>query len=184
VRYPKEIVLKGCIEAIIRPLEKGDEEALHRFYLDIPEFDRWCIKYDVTDLEVIRNWVDGIARGTVISIVAQTEGKIAGHASLHLRKFGATRHVARIRIMIGPEYRHRRLGTWMLLDLIQIAMDKGLENLRADFVVGIEDAAIESAYKLDFFKQALLEKYVKDPQGNRRDMLIMIKNLHKDYGDF
>jgi hypothetical protein len=53
--------------------------------------------------------------------------------------------------MILPEFRHIRLGTWMLLDLIQQGMDKGLEELRTDLVAGVEDPAIEAAHKLDFF---------------------------------
>ena len=83
-----------------------------------------------------------------------------------------------------PEFRHKRLGTWMLLNLIRFAMEKGLEELRADFVIGKEDVAIEGAQKLDFFKKAVLEDYVIDPQGKRYDLMIMIKRLHKDWGDF
>ena len=72
----------------------------------------------------------------------------------------------------------------MLLDLIQLAMDMGLEMLRSDFVIGVEDAAIEAAYKLDFFKEAVLKDYVKDQRGFKYDMQIMVKRLHKDWGDF
>lgn len=50
----------------------------------------------------------------------------------------------------------RSKGTWLMLDLIQLAMDKGLEEIRTDLVAGIEDAAIEAATKLDFFKGAVL----------------------------
>jgi len=86
--------------------------------------------------------------------------------------------------MVIPSFRHKRLGTWMLLNLIRLAIDKGLEELRADFVVGIEDSAIDAAYKLDFFKKAVLEDYIADPDGNRHDLMIMMKRLHKDWGDF
>ncbi|MBW1776344.1 MAG: GNAT family N-acetyltransferase [Deltaproteobacteria bacterium] len=184
MRYPKEIILKDGQEAVIRHLEKGDEPALKAFYSRIPDSDRWYMRYDVTDPSVIRKWIDGIGKGTVYSIVAFSGEKIIAHASLHMRGFGCTAHVGRLRIMVLPEYRHKRLGTWMLLDLIQLAMDKGLSELRADFVAGIEDAAIDSAVKLDFFKCAVLEDYVKDPDGNRHHMIIMIKRLHKNWGDF
>jgi GNAT superfamily N-acetyltransferase len=184
MRYPKEIVLKDGQEAVIRHLEKGDKAALREFYARIPESDRWYMRYDVRDPSVIRKWIDSVDLGTVYSIAALTEGYIIAHASLHLRGFGSTAHVGRLRIMVLPEYRHKRLGTWMLLDLIQLAMDKGLSEIRADFVSGIEDAAIESAVKLDFFKRAVLEDYVKDPDGHRHDMIVMIKRLHKDWGDF
>jgi L-amino acid N-acyltransferase YncA len=184
LRYPKEVVLKNKKEAIIRPLEKTDESMLTNFYAAIPEKDRWYIRYDVMDPLIIRRWIDAIGTGTVYSMVTLAAEKIVAHASLHLRGFGSTRHVGRLRIMVLPEFRHQRLGTWMLLDLIQLAMDKGLHDIRADFVVGVEDAAIESAYKLDFFKAAVLKEYVKSPRGIRYDLQIMIKRLHRSYGDF
>lgn len=184
MRYPKEIVLKDCEEAIIRPLEKDDEQQLRTFYEKIPEADRWYMRYDVLDPAVIRKWIEGIDTGTVHSIIALSGERIVAHASLHLRGFGSTAHVGRLRIMVLPDFRHKRLGTWMLLDLIQLALDKGLRDLRSDFIVGIEDTAIEAALKLDFFEKARLKDYIKDPQGNRHDMLIMMKRLHRNWGDF
>jgi GNAT superfamily N-acetyltransferase len=142
------------------------------------------MRYDVSDPAVIRNWIGGGERGDVFSIVAVTEERIVAHARLHLRQTGCFRHMGRLRIMVLPEYRNQRMGTWMLLDLIQLAMDKGLRELRADFVVGIEDVAIDTAYKLDFFKMAVLEDFVRTPRGKPHDLLIMIKHLHKDWGDF
>ena len=142
------------------------------------------MRYDVLDSEVIRKWINGIDSAMVFSIVAVTEDKIVGHASLHLRSFGCTRHVGRFRVMILPQYRHIRLGTWMLLDLIQQGMDKGLEEIRIDLVVGVEDPAIEAAYKMDFFERGVLKNYVKDSCGNFHNLIIMSKRLHKNWGDF
>ncbi|MGD2270647.1 MAG: GNAT family N-acetyltransferase [Desulfobacterales bacterium] len=184
MRYPKEVVLKNKKDAVIRPLEKTDASMLIEFYGSMPEKDRWYLRYDVTDPAVIRRWIEAIGTGTVYSIIAAAEDRIVAHASLHMREFGSTRHVGRLRIMVLPKFRHQRLGTWMLLDLIQLAMDKGLNDLRADFVVGVEDAAIEAAYKLDFFKSAVLKEYVKSPRGIRYDLQIMVKRLHRSYGDF
>jgi hypothetical protein len=72
----------------------------------------------------------------------------------------------------------------MLLDLIQLGMDKGLDDIRADFVVGVEDTAIEAAFKLDFFKTAVLKEHIKGPDGARYDLQIMIKRLHRNWGDY
>ena len=184
MRYPQEIVLKDGREVIIRPLEKEDEEGLRAFYAALPPNDRWYMRYDVMKPEVIHKWFDGLHSGLVHSVIALEEDRIIAHASLHRRGFGSTKHIGRLRIMVAPEYRHKRMGTWMLLDLIQLAMDKGLEALRADFVVGVEDAAIQAARKLDFFKEAVLEDYCMDQRGYKYDMMIMIKRLHKDWGDF
>jgi L-amino acid N-acyltransferase YncA len=140
------------------------------------------MRFDVMDPAVIRSWVEG--REEVFSIVALCAGRIVAHARLHVHKYGCYHHMGRLRIIVKPEYRHKRLGSWMLLDLIHVAMEKGLRELRADFVVGVEDAAVESAYKLDFFKKAVIEEFVIDRQGRLHDLIIMTKRLHKDWGDF
>jgi L-amino acid N-acyltransferase YncA len=175
-------VLKDCKEATIRPVENQDEDKLRLFYSRIPQEDRWYMRYDVMDPAVIRRWIN--AQDDIFSTIAVCEGEIIAHARLHLRNSGCYHHQGRLRIIVMPEFRGKRLGSWMLLDLIQQAMEKGLRELRADFVVDIENAAIETAYKLDFFKKAILEDFVIDPEGRLHDLLIMTKRLHKDWGDF
>lgn len=182
MKYPKEIVLKDCTEVIIRQLAEEDETALRLFYSKISEEDRWYMRFDVMDPAVIRSWVQD--RDEVISIIAVAAGDIVAHARLHTHKYGCYHHQGRMRIIVHPEYRQKRLGSWMILDLIHVAMEKGLREIRADFVVGVEQAAIESANRLDFFKKALLEAFIIDPQGRLHDLLIMTKQLHKDWGDF
>ncbi|MCG6910592.1 MAG: GNAT family N-acetyltransferase [Deltaproteobacteria bacterium] len=182
--YPKECVLKDCEEAIIRPLEKGDERLLSEFFDAIPENDRWCMRYDTSNPTVIQHWFENLGSESVFAIVALCNKKIVGHGSLHTREFGATKHVGRFRIIVLPEFRNKRLGTWILLDLIQAAMDKGLEALRSDLIVGMEDAAIEAVRKFDFFKRAELKDYAVDPRGKRHDMVVMVKRLHKGWSDF
>ena len=184
MRYPKECVLKDCEEALIRPLTAEDDKLLQRFYRQIPESDRWCMRYDTTRPDVIQKWVGHIEDGQVFSIIALCGEDIVGHGSLHLRDFGATRHVGRFRIVVLPEFRNKRLGTWILLDLIQAAMDRGLEVLRADLVKDLEDAAIDAVKKFDFFQRGELKNYAIDPEGNKHDMVIMIKRLHASWSDY
>ena len=184
MRYPKECVLKECVEAVIRPLEPSDRVLLDAFYHRIPESDRWFLNYDVMDTAIMDKWYDAVEKGSVCSILALCEEKIVGQGSLYMRGFGATSHVGRFRIVVLPEFRQKRLGTWLLLDLIQLAMDRGLEMLRADLVAGVEDGAIEAVQKFDFFKFSELKDYVKDIHGNRRNLVIMVKRLHKEWSDF
>jgi L-amino acid N-acyltransferase YncA len=72
----------------------------------------------------------------------------------------------------------------MLLDTIRLAMSVGIEKLVAEFIAGVEDAAMNAAQKLDFFEEAVLKDYVKDSQGRYRDLIIMVKTLHRDWSDF
>jgi len=184
VSYPKECVLNDCEEAVIRPLEEDDTDLLSRFFEAIPEDDRWCMRYDTSNPTVIKRWFENLGSDSVFAIVAVCNDAIVGHGSLHTRGFGATKHVGRFRVIVMPEFRNKRLGTWMLLDLIQAAMDKGLEALRADLIVGMEDGAIEAVRKFDFFKRAELKGYAVDPQGERHDMVVMVKRLHQGWSDF
>jgi L-amino acid N-acyltransferase YncA len=184
LKYPKEVVLKDGTEALIRPLESGDEAMLLRFFSKIPENDRWYMKYDVMEPGVLKEWFGKLETDRVFATVAVSSEQIIGHGSLHMDEFGCTKHIGRLRVTVMPEFRHKRMGTWMLLDLIRTAMDRGLEELRSDFVVGVEDAAIDAAYKLDFFTRAVLEDYVVGPTGERFDLMIMTKRLHKGWSDF
>ena len=184
MKYPKECVLTDCAECSLRPLTPDDEKMLGDFYQEIPEVDRWCMRYNVWEPEVIGKWFQAIEKGTVDSIVAVCGDRIVGHGSLHRRGFGATQHVGRFRIVVLPAFRNKRLGTWLLLDLIQLAMERGMEALRTDLVTGLEDAAIEAVQKFDFFEHARLKSYAKGPDGKAQDMLIMIKHLHRELGNF
>ena len=184
MRYPKECVLKECMEAVIRPLEADDRQLLGKFYTQISDSDRWFMNYDVMDAAIMDKWFTAVEEGRVHSILALCEDKIIGQGSLYMREFGATSHVGRFRIVVLPEFRKKRLGTWLLLDLIQLAMDRGLEILRADLVVGLEDQAIDAVQKFDFFPYGKLKDYVKDIHGNRQDVVIMIKRLHKEWSDY
>jgi L-amino acid N-acyltransferase YncA len=177
-------MLKDRADTLIRPLEPGDRQLLATFFSEISEADRWFMKYDVMSPEVLAKWFDGQETGAVSSIVAICCERIIGHASLHKRTFGATQHVGRLRITVHPDFRKKRLGTWLLLDLIQLAMDQGLEMLRMDVVRGVEDTAIDAVSRLDFFRYATLERYVKDRDGNLLDLVVMVKRLHQDWSDY
>ena len=111
MRYPKEVVLKDKTEAIIRPLEKRDETKLRELYAALPEKDRWFMRHDVVNPDVVHRMVAAIGKGNVISMVALVGDRIVAHASLLMRGYGCTRHVGRLRIAVMPELRHKRLGT-------------------------------------------------------------------------
>jgi len=183
-RYPKEVVLKDGRDVILRLIEEEDKDAVLAFYEALPAGEKWFHKEDPSQPEVVRRWVTAIRSGATLSILALCEGRVVGHASLLTRPGGGRSHIGRIRIRIAPSVRGKRLGNWMLFDLIRRAMDLDLELLRAEFVVGVEDEAIEAMRRWDFQQEALLEGYLRDESGNPMDYRIMIKRLHKEWSDF
>jgi GNAT superfamily N-acetyltransferase len=183
-RYPKEVVLKDCQEVTLRTVEPGDETELARFYDTMQLSSRWLLKEDPTEPETIRKWIDNHQRGRAFSIVAVIGETIVGHAALLLRPYGGRKHVARMRVMVAPDYRSKGLGTWMLFDLTKRAMEMGMEKLRTDFVVGVEDRAIAAVGKMGFVREALLKDYIRDENGDLHDYQIMIKDLQQEWSDF
>jgi L-amino acid N-acyltransferase YncA len=183
-QYPKEVLLKDGREVIFKTPDADDCEALMVFYRHLPEEDRWFFKEDPTKASVIRRWVANHLEKRAFCVIAIYANRIVAHAALLLRPLGGRRHVGRLRVTVARDFRGDRLGTWLIFDLMRRAMELGLEKLRADFVVGIEDAAIEAVQRLDFFKEGLLTDYVLGPDGRYHDYQIMIKHLHKEWGDF
>jgi L-amino acid N-acyltransferase YncA len=184
--YPKVIITKDGTAVLLRPMIPEDEEQLRAFFSRIPERERWFRREDVSDPSVVHQWVEKMDYQRVLPMVAVTEadGTIIANMSMHRRTFGCLSHVGHIRIMVDPAYRAQRLGTWMLLDMVKLAMGFGVEKLVAELVAGVEDSALRAVQKLDFFKEAVLENYVKDQEGKARDLIIMVKTLHREWSDF
>jgi RimJ/RimL family protein N-acetyltransferase len=181
--YPKEAILKDGTRVTLRPLERGDAEQLVAFFQRIPEDDRWYLRHDVSNPTTVRQWALGVDYERVIPIVAIHEGQIIGDGTLHRRHYGSTRHVGEVRIVIDPDYRTKRLGTWMLLDIVQLATGLGLEKLVAE-VASNETAALKAIRRLDFVREAVIPEFHKDRAGNECELVVMVKNLAPRWTDF
>lgn len=184
--YPRSLILKDGEEVVLRQWDPDqDGSNLIKFFKRIPEEDRWYFAYDVTKLNVLRGWLRGFDVNQALLIVAVNEaGEIVATSSLHRYNHGARRHIGRLRVMLDPKYRRKRLGTYLILDLVQLAVNLGLAILQAEFIKGPEDEGIRAASKLDFFEQASLPDYVMDKRGNFYDLSIMIKRINQSYDDF
>jgi RimJ/RimL family protein N-acetyltransferase len=184
--YPKEIMTKDGTPILLRPLTAEDEQKLTQFLSKFPEDERWFLRENLADPAVVSQWIKNLNYDRTIPMIAvrQDDGTIIANVRLHRRPADCLRHIAHLRIMVDPGYRQQRIGTWMLLDTIKLAMNIGIEILVAEFVGGVEEAARNAAHKLDFFEQAVLKDYVKDRQGKYRDLIIMTKTLQRDWSDF
>ena len=184
--YPKEIVAKDGTPIVIRPLVKEDEQRLLAFFNSFGEEESCFLRADVQDPEVLHTWIEefDFERTMPLLAVKDDDGEVLAMLRLYRRPAGCMRHIGHIRILVHPAHRQQRIGTWMLLDMVRLAIDMGIEKLVAEFVAGIEEAGIIGAHRLDFFEQAVIKDYIKDPRGGYRDLVIMVKNLHREWSDF
>jgi GNAT superfamily N-acetyltransferase len=181
--YPKEVILKDGTGVTLRPLRKGDEDLLFSMFNRLSEDDRWFLDHNVADFDLIENWVKNMDPDRAHSIVAVLGGQVIAHATLLRKYYGAKSHIGNIRISVDPSFRGKHLATWMLLDLINLAMAMGLEILIMQLVGDRDTALIRSVKKLDFLETAVLKGHAKDREGTPHNLVIMVKHLHRLWDD-
>lgn len=181
--YPKEVILKDGTGVTLRPLREGDEDLLFRMFSRLSEDDKWFLDHNVADFGLIENWVKNMDPDRAHSILAVLGGQIIAHATLLRKYYGAKSHIGNIRISVDPSFRGKHLATWMLLDLINLAMAMGLETILMQLVEDRDAALIRSVKKLEFFEKAVLKDYAKDREGNPHNLVIMVKRLHRLWDD-
>lgn len=175
--YPKEVILKDGTGVTLRPLKRGDENALYKMFERFSKDELWFLNHDVSDPRLFDEWVQNPDSNRVVSIVALLEGRIISNAALMVKQYGAKSHIGKVRVAVDPSFREKRLGTWMLLDLVNLAMAVGLKMVVMRLVREKDASIMNAVRKLDFTEQAVLEDYVLDRAGNPCDLVIMTKRL-------
>jgi ribosomal protein S18 acetylase RimI-like enzyme len=181
--YPKEVILSNGTGVTLRPLLPGDQKLLFEMFRRLTEEELWFLNHDVSDSTLIEEWIRNLNPNRVISVVALLEGKIIGNAALMLKSYGAKSHIGKVRISVDPAYRGIRLATWMLLDLINLAMAIGLQMLVMRLVQDRDISVINGVRKLDFTEAAVLKNYVLDREGNPHNLVILTKRLTTPWTD-
>ncbi|MFH1491124.1 MAG: GNAT family N-acetyltransferase [Pseudomonadota bacterium] len=179
--YPKEIILSDGTGLTLRPLRAGDEEGLHRMFSRFSPDDRWFLEGDVTDFDLIKRWVNRRDSEKKVALVGELEGRIIAHAYLTRQFYGSRGHVGKIRVSVDPAFRERHLGTWVLLELVNLAMSMGLGLLVMHLVEDRDESVIKGLKKLEFNQEAVLEGHVRDQEGLPHNLVIMVKRLHRGW---
>ena len=171
--YPKQIALRDESLIVLRPMEPGDKAALRKFLERVPEEERHYLKESVTAPETIQAWTANIDFSRVVPIVAVAGDEIVADATLHRSRAPARRHIGEVRIVVDPAYRERGLGSRMIRELVDIAVDQGLHKVTVELVDRREKAAILAARSMGFTEVAVLQEAVLDYWGNFQDVVIM-----------
>ena len=179
LKFPKKILLKDDFQSTLRPLKKDDEKKFHQFFLEVPAEERMFIKHRVTEPEAIREWCQSIDLGRNFPLLAVSDSKIVGCATLHQQLGGWKRHIGRVSVLVLPRYRGKGLARAMVTEISQISRNLGLERLEAEFI-GEQEAAIKMFQLLGFSNLARFEDYVKDMQAIAHDYVLMGLNLKVD----
>jgi GNAT superfamily N-acetyltransferase len=178
-KFPETITLKDGLRCQTRPLSEEDEAAFHDFFRGVPAQERLFIKHRVTDRSVIHDWCQNIDLGRNLPLLAVNDGAILACATLHQQLGGWKRHIGRVSVLVHPRVRARGLGKAMVLEIIEIARDIGLERIEAEFI-GEQDRAVKLFARLGFTNLLRLDNYVKDMQAIAHDYILMSLDLRVD----
>src|SRR5256886_5785888 len=162
--YPKEITLKDGAKYLLRPLKPSDEKAFHDFFLAVPEQERMFIKHRVTEPEIIRDWCQNIDLGRNLPLLALAGDRIIGDATLHQQLGGWKRHIGQVSVLVHPQYRGRGLAKALVVEIIDLARNIGLEKLEAEFIGG-QETGMKMFGLLGFAALVRLPEYVRYMKG-------------------
>ena len=170
--YPKQIELKGGKRAELQLMTPEDAGLLHQFFCGIPPQDLLFLRRDVTDRPVIDQWAERVGRGAIVTVLAISDGRTVGEASLHLNSVPWTEHIGEVRVVIDPSMRQSGLGTRLTSEVFLLAIQRGIKKIVAE-MTSEQKGAIAVFQKLGFRVEGLLRCHVRDREGNAHDLVLM-----------
>lgn len=179
--FPKETTLRDGTRITVKPLEEGDADLLLRYFLDLPEEDRYFLKDDVTSPALIEQWARELDYDRALPLIALDDGRMVAEAVLVRRRGNARSHIGEVRVTVLPEFRGRGLGTALIRHLCDIADDAGLERVMFEIVADQEAEALKAAEWMGFLRVGTIEGGARDQQGHAHDIILLTMPLGKWY---
>ena len=170
--FPQTAKLPDDTEIEVSLMTGRDKKAMLAFAKALPEEDLLFLRVDLTDPEVIDDWVANLKAGLSISLVARDKKGVVGYASLHQNKARWTRGVGEIRVNVAGAYRSKGLGKFLTSRIFDVARNEGLRKIMANMTS--DQRGAQAAFRrLGFVPEAILADYVEDNRGTARDLVIM-----------
>jgi L-amino acid N-acyltransferase YncA len=174
--YPMELKLRGGAVATIRLMEPKDKDKIVKFAGRLPEDDLLFLRTDITDKDVVAQWVDNVKNGHTVTLLAEVGDELAAYASVHVDQARWTRRVGEIRINSLPKFRGLGLGRRLGAEIFDVARSLGLKKITAQMTP--DQAAARAAFeRLGFQVEAVLTDWVEDRHGRPRDLLVMTHDV-------
>lgn len=161
----------------IRELERHDEEALRRFFDEIPEEEHAFFKEDLDEEAVLRRWIDD-DRGVRL-VAAADDGTIVAIAAVW-PGIGRSSHVGDLRLVVGGAHRRRGLGQGLARAALSEALRRGIWKLSVE-VVAAQQGTIDMFLALGFEGEALLRDHLCSPGGEPEDV-VLLSHLAEEAG--
>lgn len=177
-QYPKTFQLtngKGFRVRLMEPTEV-DKNAILAFARRLNEDDLLYLRTDITDPDVVAQWVHNLETGQTTSLIAEVENEVAGYASVHNEPARWTRCVGELRVNAGQRFRGIGLGRALVAEAFSLGKSLGLRKLYG-MLTPDQHGARTAFERLGFRVEAALHEWVQDRTGRLRDILILTYEL-------
>jgi L-amino acid N-acyltransferase YncA len=179
--FPRRAQLRDGSSVELKPMTQQDGDALLKFFLQVPEDDRYFLKDDVTSPRTIEGWVTHLDYDRALPLLAWKDGQVVANAVLVRSRLGARAHIGEIRVVVHPEWRSKGLGSTLIHQLCDIAADAELDKVVMELVADRDAEAIAAAERLGFLRSATIPEYFRDARGRTHDLAVLVLPLGKWY---
>ncbi|MDA0350727.1 MAG: GNAT family N-acetyltransferase [Chloroflexi bacterium] len=169
--FPATVELSGG-PISLRPMESRDREAMLVFANSLPPHDLLFLRRDITQPEVVDDWVADIAAARYLTILALKDNEIVGYATVASDGLAWTRHVAELRILVSPRMRGQQLGRLLIEQAFAFARERGVRKMIAQMTTD-QQAAMRVFGHIGFEREARLRNQLIDRDGQLHDLQIM-----------
>jgi L-amino acid N-acyltransferase YncA len=162
---------------LMRPQDEDTvEQALLKFTQSLPASDLVFLRMDITQPDIVHEWVENILRDRTTTVLAEVNGEVVGYGNLHYGRVQWTRHIGEIRVLVGAKYRGIGLGEVLVNEMMKLAREKGLTRVVAH--LGADQPRVRAMFeRLGFHAEALLTDWLKDRNHQKHDLVIMTSDV-------
>jgi len=153
-----------------------DGPALLEFARSVPAHDLIFLREDITSVEGVNEWVDGVLQGQMGVILAFEGDHVVGFSSVTRNPTAWARHIAELSVIVGPTARHRGFGLRLTEEAFRAAEDLAVMRMMARMTLD-QSSAIQLFRSLGFVPMAILPDQVMDQDGKRYDLLMMHQDI-------
>ena len=162
----------GGVDVTLAYMSSLDAEPVLRFAKGLEEHDLLFLRRDITQLDVVEDWLRDIESGDALTILAKRGATVVGYGTIHRDSLSWSAHVAELRVLVAADYRGKGLGRLLTQEAFRAALRSGIEKMVARMTLD-QKGAISTFESLGFRPEALLKDHVKDRQGGLHDLIMM-----------
>ena len=157
---------------IFRRLSAAFSDAMVRFAQMLPEDDLLFLERDITRQPVVDRWIQEVATGSLVTIVALQDDAIVGYATFDRGNAHWTRHVAELRVVVAESARGLSIGRSLLELVFEMSLEEGATKLVARMTP--DQLGAQNLFKrLGFEEEAILRDHALDANGLPHDLLVL-----------